>query len=62
MLAGNQNATVIQADAREPEKILAHEAVRRLIDLGQPAGLLLMVVLHFIADAQDPWRIVAAAA
>jgi hypothetical protein len=59
MLAGSQNATVIQADAREPEKILAHEAVRRLIDLGQPAGLLLMVVLHFIADAEDPWRIVA---
>ena len=30
-----------------------------VIDFGQPAGLLLVMVLHFIADAEDPWRIVA---
>jgi S-adenosyl methyltransferase len=59
ILAGNQNATVIDGDLRDPEKILAHEGMRRLIDLGQPVGLLLMVVLHFISDAEDPWRIVA---
>jgi SAM-dependent methyltransferase len=59
ILAGHENATVVEADLREPEKILADDEVRRLIDFGQPAGLLLMVVLHFIADAEDPWRIVA---
>ena len=59
ILAGNQDATVIEADLREPEKILARETTRRLIDFAQPAGLLLMAVLHFIADAGDPWRIVA---
>jgi SAM-dependent methyltransferase len=59
ILGGNQNATVIQADLREPEQILAHEGTRRLIDVGRPVGLLLMVVVHFIADADDPWRIVA---
>jgi hypothetical protein len=59
ILAGHENATIIQADLREPEKILASDDVRRLIDFGQPVGLLLMVVLHFIADAEDPWRIVA---
>jgi hypothetical protein len=59
ILAGNQNATIVEADLREPEKILASGDVRGLIDFGQPAGLLLMVVLHFIADAEDPWRIVA---
>ena len=59
ILAGNENATVVEADLREPEKILANDDVRRLIDFGQPTGLLLMVVLHFIADAEDPWRIVA---
>ena len=31
----------------------------RLIDFGQPAALLLVMVLHFIADADDPWQIVA---
>jgi hypothetical protein len=59
ILAGNENATIVEADLREPEKILASGDVRRLIDFGQPAGLLLMVVLHFIADSEDPWRIVA---
>ncbi len=57
ILAGNQNADVIEADLREPEKILARAA--GLIDFGQPVGLLLVAVLHFIADADDPWRVVA---
>jgi SAM-dependent methyltransferase len=59
ILAGGENTAVIEADLREPEKILAHPAVRHLIDFGQPVGLLLVAVLHFIADADDPWRIVA---
>jgi SAM-dependent methyltransferase len=59
ILAGNQNTSIIDADLRDPQKILADPAVRRLIDLGQPAGLLLVMVLHFIADAEDPWQIVA---
>jgi SAM-dependent methyltransferase len=59
ILAGNENAMIIDADLRDPEKILTHDVSRRLIDFSGPAGLLLMVVLHFIADAEDPWRIVA---
>jgi S-adenosyl methyltransferase len=58
ILAGNENAAAIQADLRDPEKILAHDAIGRLIDFSQPLGLLLVAVLHFIADAEDPWRIV----
>lgn len=60
LLAGNPNAAIIDADLREPEKILSHVGTRRLIDFGRPTGLLLVAVLHFIADAEDPWRIVAA--
>jgi hypothetical protein len=59
ILAGNENATIIAADLRDPEKILDHSDTRRLIDFGQPVGLLLVAVLHFIADAEDPWRLVA---
>lgn len=59
LLAENQNTAIIEADLRDPQKILTHEDTRRLIDFSQPAGLLLMCVLHFIADAEDPWRIVA---
>ncbi|HEX3924603.1 MAG TPA: SAM-dependent methyltransferase [Streptosporangiaceae bacterium] len=60
LLAGNASAAIIEADLREPEKILAHPTVGKLIDFSQPTGLLLVAVLHFIADAEDPWRIVAA--
>jgi SAM-dependent methyltransferase len=59
ILAGQENTAIIQADLHEPEKILTHQAVGQLIDFTQPAGLLLVAVLHFIADADDPWRIVA---
>ena len=59
ILAGNENAAILDADLRDPEKILGDPAARRLIDFGQPTGLLLVMVLHFIADAEDPWRNVA---
>jgi SAM-dependent methyltransferase len=59
ILDGNASAAVIEADLRYPEQILASEEVSRLIDLGQPIGLLLVSVLHFLADEDDPWRIVA---
>jgi SAM-dependent methyltransferase len=59
ILAGNADAAIIEADLREPEKILAHHTVGPLIDFSQPTAVLLVAVLHFIADADDPWRIVA---
>ncbi len=59
ILAGNPDASIVNADLRDPEKILSHDITQRLIDFGQPVGLLLMVVLHFIADGEDPWQIMA---
>ena len=59
ILAGNENAAIIDADLRDPEKILAHPTARRLIDFRQPVGLLLVAVLHFIADDEEPRRLVA---
>jgi hypothetical protein len=59
MLAGNPGAAIIEADLREPDKILARDELRRLIDLGEPVGLLLVAVLHCIRDADDPWQAVA---
>ena len=50
LLRGNPNATVIQADALQPETILRHPGVGRLLDWRRPVGLLLLAVLHFIAD------------
>lgn len=60
ILDGNDGAAIIDADLRMPGEILGHKQTRRLIDSGQPTGLLLVAILHFVADAEDPWRIVAA--
>jgi hypothetical protein len=50
----------VLADLREPGALLAHPKVRELIDAGQPVALLLVAILHFITDAEDPAGIVAA--
>jgi hypothetical protein len=44
----------IQADLRDPEQILASEAVRETLDLSQPVGLMLVAILHFLTDDDDP--------
>jgi hypothetical protein len=49
----------IQADLREPDKILADPALRRTLDLGKPVGLMLIAILHFFTDDQDPQGIVS---
>ena len=59
ILAENPNAGAIQADLRDPAAILADDTTRRLLDFRQPAGLLLVSVLPFLPDADDPWRTVA---
>jgi SAM-dependent methyltransferase len=48
----------IDADLREPEKILASPAVAETLDLSQPVALILVAILHFLVDADDPARIV----
>jgi len=48
----------IEADLREPERIIAHPVVRETLDFGQPVALILVAVLHFIADEDDPAGIV----
>jgi hypothetical protein len=58
LLAGQPRAAIIEADLREPETALERAEGTGLIDLGQPVGLLLNAVLHFIPDEGDPWAIV----
>jgi S-adenosyl methyltransferase len=59
LLTGSGTTSIILAGLREPETILAHPKVRALIDFAQPAALLLVAILHFITDAEDPARILA---
>ncbi len=54
------NTVVIEADLRDPQAILDHSGVRKLIDFGQPLAVLLVAVLHFISEDDDPSAILAA--
>jgi hypothetical protein len=48
----------LQADVREPWAILEHPALRGTLDLGEPVGLMLAAVVHFVRDDEDPQGIV----
>ncbi len=60
MLLDNPNAAAIQADARQPDQILSHAEVKRLLDFGQPLGLLLVAVLHLLPDDDQAYGAVRA--
>jgi hypothetical protein len=49
----------IDADLREPEKILQDPGVLETLDFSQPIALMLMAILHFLRDGDDPYAIVA---
>jgi hypothetical protein len=59
LLTGTGTTGIVLADLREPEVILDHPGTRALIDFGQPVGLLLVAILHFITEAETPARVVA---
>ncbi len=59
MLADEPTTTVIEADARDTEAILTHPETRRLLDFDEPIAVLLLGVLHFVPDEDDPAGVVA---
>jgi SAM-dependent methyltransferase len=59
ILAGNPRALSVEADLRRPADILHHPGVLGLLDFSQPVAVLLMAVLHFVSDDDDPAGIVA---
>jgi SAM-dependent methyltransferase len=59
ILAGVPGTAVIEADFRRPGDVLDHPETRRLIDLAEPAGLLIVALTQFIPDSGDPWALVA---
>jgi hypothetical protein len=48
----------IEADLRDPVTILGHPTTREVLDFDRPLALLLVAVLHFIPDGDDPRTIV----
>ncbi|MEU9504144.1 SAM-dependent methyltransferase [Streptomyces sp. NPDC048196] len=49
----------VLGDVRDPKAVLDHPVVRELIDFDEPVALLLVAVLHFLRDAEDPAGVIA---
>jgi hypothetical protein len=50
----------IQADLREPGKILADPALHSTLDLSEPVALMLVAILMYLRDEENPRSIVSA--
>jgi hypothetical protein len=59
ILAGDARAVSIEADLRRPDELLARPELHTVLDLSQPVGLLLVSMLHFLPDDEDPYGAVA---
>jgi S-adenosyl methyltransferase len=58
LTTGPQGRTAyIDADLRDIDAILGSADLQRTLDLSQPVGLLLIAVMHFIPDEDDPWAL-----
>ena len=58
LLADNPNATMVAADLRDSDYVLAHPEVHELLDFTRPIGVLMVAVFHFIPDPADPVGII----
>ena len=59
LLTGSGSTGIVLADLRDPAAVLADPVVRGLIDFSRPVALLLVAILHFITDEEDPAGLVA---
>jgi hypothetical protein len=59
LLEDNDRAAAILANLSDVEDILDHQQAKRLLDLDQPIGLLMVGLLHFVPDSWDPVGILA---
>jgi hypothetical protein len=59
-LAVAEHTGVIMADLRDPAGVLGHPVLREVLDLSRPVAVLMIAVLHFLADQDDPVSVVEA--
>ncbi|WP_406313166.1 SAM-dependent methyltransferase [Streptosporangium sp. NBC_01639] len=60
LLRGNRGqVTVVPGDLRQPEEILKSHEIRDHLDFSAPMAVLLVAVMHFITESDDPRHIMA---
>jgi hypothetical protein len=58
LLESSPDVAVIDADLRAPGVITGSRVLEKLVDFSEPVAVLLVAVLHFIRDDEDPYGIV----
>ena len=58
LLANNLTVAASQADLRDPDFLFTLPLAHPLLDTSQPMAVLLVAVLHFLSDSDDPWALV----
>lgn len=58
LLTDSSGTAFVTADFREPDALFDHEVTRKVIDLDQPVGLLLVAMVHFVPDEDDPYGLI----
>jgi hypothetical protein len=59
LLADRPEVTAVHADLRDPRGLLEHPEVQAQLDFAQPVAVLMVAVLHFVPDQDDPAGVVA---
>jgi SAM-dependent methyltransferase len=60
LLGESERVAVVPGDVRDAAGILTNPEVTALVDFSRPVGLLLVAIMHFVRDGEDPARVVAA--
>jgi len=60
LLGDTPGVAVVSGDVRDPAGLLANPDVTALLDFSRPICVLLVAILHFVTDAEDPAGLVAA--
>jgi hypothetical protein len=58
LVADDGTTTLITVDVRDPDALLGHPGLHKLIDFAEPVGVLMTAVLQFVADGSNPWGLV----
>ncbi|HZM75747.1 MAG TPA: SAM-dependent methyltransferase [Candidatus Limnocylindrales bacterium] len=58
MLEHNEFAMAVYGDARDPRSIVDHPTVRKVLDFDKPVAVLMVALLHFVADDDEARTIV----
>ncbi|HZR50456.1 MAG TPA: SAM-dependent methyltransferase [Streptosporangiaceae bacterium] len=59
MLQALDNTAIIKRDLVEPDSILSDGELTRLIDVTKPVAIMLLSMLHFLSDDDDPGGVIA---